>query len=112
MVRYPFLRSHPQHRLARRQMKAGSGLFIVELACPARAAVAFCRRLELFTMAESLGGVESLVCHPASMTHASVPRAVRLQVGITDGLIRFSAGIEDAADLRRDIETALKKTLA
>jgi cystathionine gamma-synthase len=111
MVRYPFLPSHPQYKLACRQMKAGSGIFVAELDCSAKAALAFCRRLRLFTLAESLGGVESLVCHPATMTHASVPPEVRRQVGIGDGLIRFSVGIEDIADLRRDIDTALAGTI-
>ena len=111
-VRYPFLESHPQHALARRQMKAGSGVVSVQLDCSAQEALAFCRRLKLFTLAESLGGVESLVCHPASMTHASVPRDVRLGVGIGDGLLRFSVGIEDVADLREDLDAALKGMLA
>ncbi|SPE52845.1 Cystathionine beta-lyase [Verrucomicrobia bacterium] len=106
-VRYPFLPSHPQHELARRQMKAGSGIVIAELECSAKAALAFCRRLRLFTLAESLGGVESLICHPASMTHASVPTQVRRQVGINDGLLRFSVGIEDIEDLRQDVDLAL-----
>lgn len=111
MVRYPFLPSHPQHELARRQMKAGSGILIAELDCSSEKALEFCRRLKLFTLAESLGGVESLICHPPTMTHASVPRDVRLQVGIGDGLLRFSVGIEDVDDLRRDIDEALKETL-
>jgi cystathionine gamma-synthase len=106
-VRYPFLPSHPQYRLARRQMKAGSGLIVAELDGSAALALRFCKRLELFSLAESLGGVESLVCHPASMTHASVPLPVRHQVGITDGLIRFSVGIEEVQDLRSDLEHAL-----
>ena len=110
-VRYPFLPSHPQYDLARRQMRAGSGIVVAELDCPAEAALAFCRRLRLFTLAESLGGVESLVCHPASMTHASVPPEVRRQVGISDGLLRFSVGIEDVADLRQDIDEALSEVL-
>lgn len=70
--------------------------------------LAFCRKLELFTLAESLGGVESLICHPATMTHAGVPKAVREQIGITDGVIRFSVGIEDTADLIADVEQALE----
>jgi cystathionine gamma-synthase len=106
-VRYPFLPSHPQYTLATQQMRAGSGILIAELDCPADAALAFCRRLRLFTLAESLGGVESLVCHPASMTHASVPPDVRQQVGIGDGLLRFSTGIEDIADLKLDLAQAL-----
>jgi len=107
-VRYPFLPSHPQFELARRQMKAGSGILVAELDGPAETALAFCRRLRLFTLAESLGGVESLICHPSTMTHASVPPEVRRQVGIGDGLLRFSVGIEDVEDLRRDIDEALK----
>lgn len=111
MVRYPFLPSHPQYELARRQMKAGSGLIIAELECSSDAALDFCRRLRLFTLAESLGGVESLICHPPTMTHASVPPEVRRRVGIGDGLLRFSVGIEDLEDLRADIEQALQATL-
>lgn len=103
-VRYPFLPSHPQHTLARQQMTGGSGMITFALAGDA---LAFCRKLELFTLAESLGGVESLVCHPATMTHAGVPKAVREQVGITDGVVRFSVGIEDVADLIADVGQAL-----
>jgi len=109
MVRYPFLPSHPQYQLARRQMTGGSGIIIAELKCSSAKALAFCRRLKYFTMAESLGGVESLICHPASMTHASVPAEVRRKVGISDGLIRFSVGIEDVEDLRGDIGKALNQ---
>lgn len=108
-VRYPFLPSHPQYNLARCQMKAGSGLFTAVLDCPADAALDFCRRLRLFTLAESLGGVESLICHPPTMTHASVPAAVRRSIGIDDGLLRFSVGIEDIEDLRNDIDSALNE---
>ena len=103
-VRYPFIPSHPQHALAKRQMAGGSGMITFAIEGDA---LAFCRKLELFTLAESLGGVESLVCHPATMTHAGVPKAVREQVGITDGVVRFSVGIEDVADLIADIEQAL-----
>ena len=74
-------------------------------------ALEFCRQLRLFTLAESLGGVESLICHPASMTHASVPPDVRRQVGISDGLLRFSVGIENETDLRQDIDEALTKVV-
>ena len=107
-VRYPFLPSHPQHALARRQMNGGSGMVTIELAGTAEEALAFCQRLRLFTLAESLGGVESLICHPASMTHAAVPPEVRRAVGISDGLLRLSVGIEDADDLRRDLDQALE----
>jgi len=111
-VRYPFLPSHPEYELARRQMTGGSGLFTAELDCSADAALVFCRKLKLFTLAESLGGVESLICHPPTMTHASVPAAVRRKVGIGDGLLRFSVGIEDVADLQADIDAALTEVLA
>jgi len=111
LVRYPFLPSHPQFALAKRQMKSGSGLFLAELDCSADKALEFCRKLKYFTLAESLGGVESLICHPPTMTHASVPREVRHKVGIGDGLIRFSVGIEDVADLRHDIDETLTAIL-
>jgi cystathionine gamma-synthase len=111
LVRYPFLPSHPQFELAKKQMKSGSGMFIAEFDCSMEKALEFCRKLRLFTLAESLGGVESLICHPASMTHASVPAEVRRKVGISDGLIRFSAGIEDTQDLIDDLEQALNSTI-
>lgn len=110
-VCYPFLPGHPQHELARRQMRSGSGILTVELEGTADQALEVCRRLEWFTLAESLGGVESLVCHPPTMTHASIPRDVRLKVGIGDGLLRFSVGIEDVDDLRRDIDRAVTEVL-
>lgn len=110
-VRYPFLKSHPQYELARRQMKGGSGIIIAELDCSEEKALQFCRCLQLFTLAESLGGVESLVCHPPTMTHASVPADVRHRVGIGDGLLRFSVGIENVEDLKEDIDQALRKVL-
>ncbi len=111
MVRYPHLPSHPQYKLAKKQMSGGSGIIIAELDCSAADALAFCRRLKYFTLAESLGGVESLICHPPTMTHASVPADVRRKVGIGDGLLRFSVGIEDFEDLRADIDEALTATL-
>ena len=110
-VRYPFLSSHPQYKLARRQMSGGSGIIVVELDCSAEAALTFCRRLRLFTLAESLGWVESLICHPATMTHAAVPPEVRRRVGIGDGLLRLSVGVEDLADLRQDIDQALNQVI-
>lgn len=110
-VRYPFLPSHPQHALARHQMRGGSGIVTAELDCPAETALAFCRHLRFFTLAESLGGVESLICHPATMTHAAVPPEVRRQVGLGDGLLRFSVGIEDFEDLRADVDAALTEVL-
>ncbi len=111
LVRYPFLPSHPQHELARRQMSGGSGIVIAELDGSAENALQFCRRLRLFTLAESLGGVESLICHPPTMTHASVPPEIRRRVGIGDGLLRFSVGIEDVADLIADIDAALREVV-
>ncbi|HYK92745.1 MAG TPA: PLP-dependent aspartate aminotransferase family protein [Thermoplasmata archaeon] len=107
-VFYPWLRSHPQYALARRQMSAGGGMVSAEFAGGGRSARRFLSRLRVFTLAESLGGVESLVEHPASMTHSSVPRAQREAHGIGDGLVRFSCGIEDPRDLAEAVETALR----
>ncbi|MCI4322185.1 MAG: PLP-dependent aspartate aminotransferase family protein, partial [Thermoplasmata archaeon] len=107
-VHYPGMKSHPQHALARRQMDGFGGMVSAEVNGGLSAAKKFLRRLRIFTLAESLGGVESLVDHPATMTHASVPRADREARGVTDGLLRFSCGIEDPADLEDDIRQALK----
>lgn len=107
-VRYPGLRSHPQHELARRQMSGFGGMVSFELAGGLEAARAFAGRLKLIALAESLGGVESLCDHPAIMTHASVPKEQREKLGISDGLIRLSVGIESADDLIADLEQALK----
>jgi cystathionine gamma-synthase len=106
-VRYPFLPSHPQYALAKKQMTGGSGMLLADFGHTQDGALAFIRRLHLFTQAESLGGIESLVCHPATMTHASIPKDIREAAGITDGLIRFSVGIEHVEDLWADIERAL-----
>jgi len=106
-VIHPFLPDHPGRAIARRQMSGGGGIVTAVLGGGADAALAFCRRLEVFVLAESLGGVESLVCHPASMTHASIPAEVRRRVGIADGLVRLSVGVEDFADLRADCDRAL-----
>ncbi len=106
-VHFPGLASHPQHALAHRQMAGYGGMVSVELAGGRRAALKFLGRLKVFTLAESLGGVESLVDHPASMTHASIPRAAREAIGISDGLVRLSCGIEDPADLAEDVRVAL-----
>jgi len=107
-VLYPGLRTHPQHALARRQMSGFGGMVSVELVGGRRAALRFLKGLKIFTLAESLGGVESLVDHPASMTHASVPRREREAHGVTDGLVRLSCGIEDPADLADDVRHALR----
>lgn len=107
-VHYPGLRSHPQFALAGRQMSAPGGMLSVELTGGRRAALAFLRRMRLFTLAESLGGVESLIEHPASMTHASLPRKERDARGIGGGLLRLSCGIEDPADLVGEIRDGLR----
>ncbi len=108
-VLYPGLPSHPQHALAMRQMKNGySGIVTFFLKGGLSEARRFLERLELFTLAESLGGVESLVDHPAIMTHASVPPEARARLGITDSLVRLSVGIEDAGDLVADLDNALR----
>ena len=106
-VLYPGLASHPQHALARRQMpNGGSGIVTFFLKGGLAEARRFLERLEVFTLAESLGGVESLVDHPASMTHASVPPEARAKLGISDSLVRLSIGIEDVADLVADLDSA------
>jgi cystathionine gamma-lyase len=103
-VVYPGLSSHPQHALAARQMSGFGGMvtFVIRGGLPA--ATAFLRAVRIFSCAESLGGVESLIEHPAIMTHASVPKATRDALGIADGLIRASVGIESAEDLLEDLE--------
>ena len=107
-VYYPGLPSHPQHDLACRQMSGFGGMISIELGSLARAR-AVAEGTKLFALAESLGGVESLIGHPASMTHASVPKEMREAMGLTDGLVRLSVGIEDAGDLVADLEQALAK---
>ncbi|WP_206203095.1 cystathionine gamma-synthase [Thioalkalivibrio sp. XN8] len=106
-VIYPWLESHPQHELARRQMAGGGGIVSFVIRGGLDAARRFLERTRLFTLAESLGGVESLVNHPAIMTHASVPAETRARLGISDALIRLSVGIEDGDDLVADLEQAL-----
>lgn len=107
-VIYPGLKSHPQHALAAKQMRAAGGMISLVLKGGQGAALEFLKPLQLFTLAESLGGVESLIEHPPTMTHASIPAEVRAKTGIDDGLIRISVGIEDFADLRDDLAQALK----
>ncbi|MCI4347161.1 MAG: PLP-dependent aspartate aminotransferase family protein [Thermoplasmata archaeon] len=107
-VHYPGLTSHPQASLARRQMSGSGGMVSFDLVGGERAARRFLRALKIFTLAESLGGVESLAEHPASMTHASVPAAERAAHGIGDGLVRLSCGIEDHRDLIADVTRGLR----
>jgi cystathionine beta-lyase/cystathionine gamma-synthase len=107
-VYYPGLPDHPGHVVARKQMKSFGGMISIKLKGGIPAAKSFMTRTRLFSLAESLGGVESLVCHPTTMTHASIPKEVREARGVDDGLIRLSVGIEDVADLRADLEAALK----
>lgn len=106
-VIYPGLPSHPQHELAGKQMAGYGGIVSIVLKGGFEAAKRFCEKTELFTLAESLGGVESLVNHPAVMTHASIPVARREQLGISDALVRLSVGVEDLGDLQVDLERAL-----
>jgi len=107
-VTYPGLASHPQHDLARRQMRGFGAMITFVVKGGLERARAFLRACRIFTCAESLGGVESLSEHPAIMTHASVPPDVRARLGISDGFIRLSVGIEDVRDLIADLDQALK----
>ncbi len=109
-VYYPGLASHPQHELAKRQMSGFGGMVSFVLEGPPERGLDFARRLTYFSLAESLGGVESLICHPARMTHGSIPKEDRERRGITDGLLRLSVGIEDVDDLVADLEQALAAT--
>lgn len=107
-VNYPGLESHPQHELAKKQMSGFGGMISFELKGGLNEVNKFVKGLELFSLAESLGGVESLVNHPAQMTHAAVPKDKREEIGIKDNLLRISVGIEDIEDLIADLEYALK----
>ena len=109
-VYYPGLPSHPQHELAKRQMRGFGGMLSFELRGGAARAAAFAAKTKIFSLAESLGGVESLICHPVTMTHGSIPKEVRDARGVTDGLLRFSVGIESQIDLISDVEQALAST--
>ena len=108
-VLYPGLESHPQHNMAKSQMSGFSGMISVYFRASHEEAKKFISSFKIITLAESLGAVESLVEHPASMTHQKIPKEVREKNGLSDGLIRFSIGTEDADDLIRDIEQALAK---
>ncbi|HEY6358186.1 MAG TPA: PLP-dependent transferase, partial [Vicinamibacterales bacterium] len=107
-IYYPGLAKHPQHELAKRQMRGFGGMVSFTLHGGPERARAFASSTKLFSLAESLGGVESLICHPATMTHGSIPKDVREARGVTDGLLRLSVGIEDARDLLADLEQAFK----
>ncbi|MEQ1822427.1 MAG: cystathionine gamma-synthase [Fimbriimonadaceae bacterium] len=106
-VVYPGLKSHPDHALASQQMRGFGGMITFFVKGDLDASRQFLQSLELFTIAESLGGVESLIEHPAIMTHASIPPEIRASIGLTDNLIRMSVGIEDLADLKADLVSAL-----
>ncbi len=110
-VYYPGLPQHSGHAIAARQMRHFGGMIAVSLHGGGAAARQFLTRLRVFSLAESLGGVESLACHPATMTHASIPPQYREARGIHDGLVRLSVGIEDVQDLQRDLEQALQACL-
>jgi cystathionine beta-lyase/cystathionine gamma-synthase len=107
-VYYPGLTDHPQRKVVEKQMRGYGGMISFELKSGMGPSKKLLKKLHIFTVAESLGGVESLIEHPASMTHASVPRATRLERGITDSLIRLSVGIEDVEDLLKDLETGFR----
>ena len=108
-VYYPGLESHPSHEIAKKQMNDFGGMVSFTLKDESeQAAFAFLENTKIFALAESLGGVESLVSHPKTMTHASIPEEERLKIGITDSLIRLSIGIEDVADLLKDLEQAFE----
>lgn len=107
-VAYPGLASHPQHELAKRQMRGFGGMITIWLKGGLDESRTFLEHCDLFALAESLGGVESLIEHPAIMTHASVPRENREKLGISDSLIRLSVGIEDLDDLKHDLDTAFR----
>ena len=107
-VIYPGLKSHPQYEVAHRQMRAGGGMISMVIKGGLEASRRFLETVRVFSLAESLGGVESLIEHPAIMTHASIPKEIREKTGIVDGFIRLSVGIEDVADLRSDLEAGFK----
>ncbi len=109
-VYYPGLPDHPQHELAKKQMSGFGGMVSAEFV-DFDSAKKFLKNTQIFTLAESLGGVESLLSHPATMTHGSIPESERLEMGITDSLVRLSVGIEDVEDLIEDIGKAIKKAI-
>jgi cystathionine beta-lyase len=109
-VYWPGFENHPNHDIAKKQMKDFGGMLSFTLKDDRlEKAIAFMENVELFSLAESLGGVESLINHPASMTHASIPKEERLKNGLSDSLIRLSIGVEDKEDLIQDLENTLTK---
>ena len=108
-VRYPHRSDHPQQDVALQQMRGGGAMVTIGINASLDQAYAVCKALRWFTMAESLGGVESLICHPATMTHAAVAAEVKQKLGISDGLIRLSVGCEDVSDLINDLDQALNQ---
>jgi cystathionine beta-lyase/cystathionine gamma-synthase len=108
-VYYPGLESHPQHQIAKKQMRGFGGMISMVVKGGLPAAKSFLEKVQLFSLGESLGGVESLIEHPAIMTHASIPAENRAKLGIVDGLVRLSVGIEDVDDLIADLTNALGK---
>ncbi len=105
---YPFNENHPQHELAKSQMKMGGSMITLKLKMDKNKTYGFCKNLQYFSLAESLGGVESLICHPATMSHASVEKSTRDKLGIDDSLVRLSVGCEDVVDLLSDILVTLE----
>ena len=110
-VHYPGLPTHPGHEIAKSQMSGFGGMISVELKGDIERAKRMISSCDIFSLAESLGGVESLISHPVSMTHGSIPREERMKAGLTDGLIRLSVGVEDVADLTADLDRALVRSL-
>jgi cystathionine beta-lyase/cystathionine gamma-synthase len=106
-VYYPGLADHPGHAIARKQMRDFGGMISLRLHGGKDAALRLLKGTRLFSLAESLGGVESLISHPATMTHASIPKEIREQRGVDGGLVRLSVGIEDVSDLQNDLDAAL-----
>ena len=107
-VNYPGLKTHPQHKLAAEQMRGFGGMISFDLGS-LNNAKKILKNVKLCALAESLGGVETLISHPATMTHASIPKQERIKNGVTDGLVRISVGIEDVEDIIADLQQALKK---
>lgn len=108
-VNYPGLKSHPQHDIAKKQMSGYSGMLSFEVKGGVEAGQRLMNSVRLMSLAVSLGSVDTLIQHPASMTHAVMPKETRVRLGITDGLVRISVGIEDAEDIIADLEQGLEK---